>query len=225
MNRRLLGAWIIAAAALALPANADIMHWYWQVEVNGWTADASRPIVVGAGDEVEIELWAEYEPYRGGFAGSIFALDLGNRFLTLGDLTIDELLGFGRNDQMRLVHRPGTLFDADGDGRQDMVDAIEVFQFPQGFNSGGDWSNPVMIYSLRWDLETTPASNVYVNRAATSGGDLFSSVYSDQFGTEVFSYDEWSRTLVFVPTPWSVFLIFTGVGASSVRRRRGICNV
>ncbi len=29
MRSHILGVWIIAAAAFALPANANIMHWYW----------------------------------------------------------------------------------------------------------------------------------------------------------------------------------------------------
>ena len=221
MNRRLLGAWIIAAAALALPAHADIMYWYWQVEVNGETADASRPIVVGAGDEVEIELWASMDPELEAIASAAFALRFGDSLLSVGDLNINPDHGNGLSPAFLAFGMNGVPIDTTGDGVPDTIDDIEAWQFSKIFGEPFyNDSNPVKVYSLGWALSQPPAEPITFRHTPTTAGRYESRVYTDVFGDSRV-YSNTSDQLVFVPTPVSIAVFIIAICGNSRRCRNG----
>ncbi|MDQ7014647.1 MAG: hypothetical protein Q9O74_12250 [Planctomycetota bacterium] len=212
MYRQLFGAWIIAAAALALPANADIMHWYWQVEVNGQTADASKLIVVGAGDEVEIELWAEWEPQGEGIATAVFSISVGDQFFEVASsVDISEENGFGRNPTLSNESTAsGTFLDTDGSDMYDLIDWIDVGQLPRFFGQEFDDSNPLPVYSLLWVVDRPIEVPIVVQRAdiVQWGFARYQQVYLDEWGNGK-NYDHSEDRLVFVPAPGNAIIILS----------------
>ncbi len=220
MCRQLLGAWIIAAAALALPAHADIMYWYWQVEVNGQTADASRPIVVGAGDEVEIELWAEFDPYREGFAFMYLGLATVDEFFEIGEVNINESEGYGRNRALRHLGGRGEFVDTKGGPAPDFIDGIVGYQPPRFYNSEGDWRNPLPIYRIGWSVLSELDREIPLQPTATTSGERLSHVYLvDEWGesTDYMNIDEVVR---FVPTPGGLGVLLVASLLHMRRRER-----
>ncbi len=209
MRSDAFGAWIIAAAALALPANADIMHWYWQVEVNSQPADASKPIVVGAGDEVEIELWAEWSPQGAGFAWSWFSIATGDAFFEASsEVNISESSGYGRNPSLSVLSSTnGTFTDTDGSGTADQIDWIDVGQLSRRFGHFDD-SHPMLIYSFAWVLGESINVPVVIERTDVflRDTDRFQIVYTDDLGNQS-EYDHIEESLIFVPAPSSVLAL------------------
>ncbi len=209
MCRRLFGAWIIAAAALALPAHADIMYWYWQVEVNGETADASKPIVVGAGDEVEIELWAEWEPRGAGFAASAFSISVGDQFFQVASsVDISEDRGLGRNPSLSaLSDENGMFVDTLNSGTFDQIDIIYAAQLAPFYGLFDD-SYPMRVYSVEWILSQDLGDAVRLERTNpfSVNAERYQLIYTDIWGN-IAEYEHNEDTLMFVPTPPSLLVL------------------
>lgn len=222
MLRQTLGITALAlAAAAAAPARADIMRWFWEVEVNGEAVDADEPIVVDVGDQLDIVLWAGFEPYRSGFSGSAFAVDADGEFFVTGVVTIDEAAGYGRNPLLaELTNAPGTIADTDDDGVWDAIDNIGVLQLPMYWEDNGDWRDPLPVYAMRWDVMSVPTQRTTLTRGATSDGMLFSTVYSDIYGNST-DYEEINSTVIIVPTTGTAVVMIAAVGMRCRRIRRG----
>ncbi len=220
MFRRTLGITTLALAAAAAPTRADIMHWFWEVEVNGEAVDSGQPVVVAVGDRVDIALWAEFDPYRAGFSASVFAIDVDPELFVAGAVNIDEASGFGRNPLLaELSDRSGTPTDTDNDGALDSIDDIEVWQLPMFWEDNGDWRDPLPIYAIHWDVLATPTTPIQLERGATSDGRVFSTVYWDIYGNSS-EYDELNTPLVIVPTPGTSLMGVVAIGAACRRVQR-----
>jgi hypothetical protein len=220
MNRAIASIVLVSAVAgTAATAHADIMEWYWAVEVNGRAVDASRPVVVQTGDNVDIELWALFDPYGAGFAGSLFAIATDEELHVSGRVNIDEDAGYGRNPLLaELTNGPGTMFDADGDDVPDLIDAIEVFQMPMYWEDNGDWSDPISVYSMGWTVTSELDDPISLLRAATADGTLISTIYTDVYGSTSDCEDR-NATLTFIPAPATAVVCATGLLFCSRRRR------
>ena len=223
--RRACTGWSLFLAVLVgfigTSAHADIMHWFWEVEVNGAGVDATQPVHVRAGDSVDIELWAEWDPVGEGFAWSDFAISTGDDFFTHGIVEIDEGLGYGRNEALRAYYFPGTPIDTGGSPAPDIIDLIDVFQFPSFFNSMGDWRHPLFIYAIGWDITEELDADIELHRAPTSAGQLFSGVYQSVYGDLVL-YGESNDVLRFVPAPPAMLCVSFGTLLVASSRRRTV---
>lgn len=209
MLTRWLAIGILAATLLAGSAHADIMHWYWEVEVNGQAVDATQPIVVGAGDQVDIELWADWKPHRWGFAAGYFSISTQDAFFEAAEfVNIDEDDGFGRNPSFAdLQTENGTFMDSDTSGQMDVIDAIGVSQLPFFINDTYDSGNPLPFYRIRWSLASDLSKQVSLIRSPTVvHGYLVDQVFADKWGTYL-DYTPDDERLIFVPEPPVVIIL------------------
>ncbi|MDQ7012795.1 MAG: hypothetical protein Q9O74_02730 [Planctomycetota bacterium] len=219
MNRRFLGAWIIAAAALALPAHADIMHWYWQVEINGQAVETNRPIGVNPGDNVDIELMAEYDPYGSGFAWAVFGLETVDEFFEGGEVNISTQDGYGLNRVLRQLGWSGEFVDSKGGPAPDFIDNIEGFQLPRGFGSDFDGRNPLMVYRIGWSVQSELDRVIPLRPTSTLSGDRISKVYITDWG-EANDYMNIDEVVRFVPTPGGLGVLLVASLLHMRRRER-----
>lgn len=219
MLNKTLGIATLALAAAAATTRADIMHWFWEVEVNGEAVDATRPVVVEAGDSVDISLWSTWDPHRWGLAESAFAIATGDHFFEVAALvSFDESLGYGRNPAFGHADNfSGQTRDTDGTGEWDTIDLIWMFQLPPLFGHD-DQSNPLKAYTLRWELEEDLSESVSLARAPTvDDGWFINRVYGSEFGGYV-DYSTLDDTVVFVPAPLSWIVLLAWL---PLQKRRG----
>jgi hypothetical protein len=195
------------------------MHWYWEVEVNGQSVDASRPVVVTGGDHVEIDLWADFDPYGAGFAAAHFAVRTGDEFFALGPVNTDPSDGYGLNGNLDGLGEQGMLVDSNGDGAIDAIDGILPFQLPHAFNSEYDFSDPIRIYGLGWTPSDAPTSRIVLLHGPTLGGESLNRVYLDAFG-RFSDYGSVADMLVFIPCPSGAVVILAGAVIAIRRNRR-----
>jgi hypothetical protein len=220
MLQRTLGITTLALAAAAAPTRADIMHWFWEVEVNGQAVDASRPIAVEAGDHLNLRLSASMSPGREGFAESYFAITLDEQFFLTGAVDI-ESSGYGLSERLDDYSAGiGRIADADGNGRADMIDDINPFQVPNRIPPHNtDMSNPIFVYAFGWTMLPDGEINapITIARAPTLAGDFVNAVYLDGWGARA-EYDSQSDQVVIVPAP-SVLscLVGTALWGISIR--------
>ncbi len=222
MLTRLLAIGVLTAALLAANAHADIMHWFWEVEVNGQAVDATVPIVVGAGDQVDIELWAEWEPHRYGFAVGEYAISTGDDFFVVAnEVNIDPWDGYGPAGRLGGWGYDGTAADADENGIFDTIDTIVNMQIPPAFNGSFDESNPLQLYRIGWTLETTPSIPISLVRTPWLDGWSRTWVFTDPWGA-VAEYEDVTESVMFIPAPSVLgLLIAWAVGGGHHRRRLG----
>ena len=212
MFTRTLGIATLALAAAAAPARADIMHWFWEVEVNGLAVDATRPVVVAAGDSVDIALRSTWDPHRWGLAESVFSIHAGDHFFDVAAaIDIDESRGYGRHPAFTSADDfGGGLVDTDNSGSADVIDLIWLSQLPPMFGHD-DQSNPLRAYSLRWDIRVDLAEQAVLERVPTFvDALLIDRVYSSPQGGYA-DYDATSSLVVFVPSPMSVAPLLFGL--------------
>lgn len=216
MLMRILCIGVVAIAAAQ--TRADIMHWYWQVEVNGQAVNADRPIGVNPGDNVDIELIADYDPYGSGFSWAYFGLETIDEFAEAGNVNINTQDGYGLNRALRSFGWSGEFVDTMGGPAPDFIDNIEGFQLPPGFNSIFDGSNPLMVYRIGWIVHSELDSVVPIRPTSTQSGDRISQVYVTDWG-EANDYMNVDETVRFMPAPGGAG-VFVFVVLSQVRRRR-----
>lgn len=210
---------MFALGCLGPAARADVMHWFWDVEVNGHLADESRPVPVEAGDRVEIALWADFDPYRAGFAAAVCAIDTDDALFLTGDVNIDPAEGYGLNPDLLALGENGMIVDSDASGAADVIDAIVGFQLARGWGGNFDPSNPIRVYRFGWTLTDTPSGEIRLHHSPTLDGQFSSSVYLDDFGNAV-EYPTASDVLVIVPAPSVVLICAAGASPLGTRRRR-----
>ncbi len=161
--------------------------------------------MVGAGDEVEIELWAEWSPPGDGFAWSWFSISVGDQFFeTAASVNINEEDGYGRNPALSFdPGGNGESIDSDSSGEYDLIDWIDVYQLPRIYGIF-DNSNPIRVYSLLWTIGSPVDLPVTVARADVfaNGQQRFQRVWLDEWGS-VAEYDQTEDLLVFIPGPAS----------------------
>jgi len=205
MFRRTLGITTLALASAAAPTRADIMHWFWEVEVNGQAVDAQRPIVVTPQDQVDIELWAEFDPHRDGFAGAGFAISTGDTLFESGDVlhTLDD--GYGLNPYLSAFGQNGFLADEDGSGSFDRIDDIVAFQLHPEWGVGFDRSNPILVYSMGWNVLLPIAERFRIAQVPTLDGHFGGGVWVDAYTT--LDYPMQSEVLIIVPCPSVLFIV------------------
>ncbi len=219
MNAKAISLTPLLVTVPALAQNE--MHWYWHVRINGTLAD--QPINVAPGDEIELNLYAEMIPKQWAFAGSIFSLHVTQgdpaALFHDGSLNFDQADGYGRSKSLSALSPDnGTPFDADGDGVNDTLENIDLFQLP---NFGPvDRSNPILTYSMLWTVGANPFDSITIDRVPTADGTYTNDVYIDSFGSSrLVNAINNPVTLNYIPTPASAIMI----GLSPVvlfRRRR-----
>ena len=175
--------------------------------------------MVGAGDQVDIELWAEFDPYREGFAAAVFSIGTGDHFFTIGDVNIDPLDGYGLNPLFLSLGDNGTVTDSDHSGVIDIVDDIFAFQLASGWGVDFDASNPIQVYSFGWKVAQTPTMSVDLIHGPTLNGEFNNAVYLDDFG-EYTEYQPVSEILRFIPTPPTCGVIGCAMFLAMSNRRR-----
>ncbi len=217
MFRRTLGIATLALAAAAAPTRADIMHWFWEVEVNGEAVEVGSPIGVVPGDQVDIELWAHFDPYRDGFAAAEFAVVTGDRFFESGRVSVDYSEGYGLNPYLTLGGKNGKFADSDGDGTADIVDDIVAFQLHPDWGSAFDPSEPVLVYGIGWQLDSMLDGSVVLAHTPQLSGRFHSAVWDDPY--TAIEYTPSSDSLVFVPSAGSTCALVLA-GAIRMRRHR-----
>ena len=209
MGVKHIAAGMAAVAAAGSPAHADIMHWYWEVEVNGAGVDATQPVHVRAGDHVDIELWAEWTPRAHGFANAIPSISTGDVFFALAQfVNIDEQQGYGRNPTLSdFTINSGDILDSDNSGIPDIIDFISLAQLPENMNANYDDSNPILGYRIGWALAATPGSGITLLRVPPLDypTEFPDTVYTDPFGGMV-EYATVADPLVFIPSPSGLVL-------------------
>ena len=206
----------ITVGILGAAAQADIMHWYWEVEVNGQAVDTGQPVVVRTGDHVDIELWAEFDPYREGFAAGHFSIAANDRFFSSGTVTIDPQQGYGLNPYLLTLGENGVLTDSDNSGIPDTLDSVLGFQLARGWGTGFDSSNPIQVYRVGWVLEEPLTLLTELYHGPTLDGDFWNAVYIDDFTTT--DYSALSDSLVFIPAPCAAAVLALSAGALLRRR-------
>ena len=210
MLARILWLGALTGTLAAAQARADIMHWYWQVEVNGQAADANQPIVVGAGDEVGIELWAEWEPRGEGIATAVFSISAGDHFFEVASsVDVREEQGLGRNPTLSGESSAnGTFIDTDESDQYDVIDWIDVGQLPRFFGQEFDDSNPLAVYALLWTIDRPVEYSIVVQRTdiVQWGFARYQQVYLDEWGNGR-DYDHAEDRLVFIPSPGNAVII------------------
>lgn len=220
MLTRTLGIATLALAAAAAPARADIMHWFWEVEVNDQPVDARSPVAVEVGDLVEIDIWTEFTPYHEGFAWAVFSVHASDDFFRNGEVSIDRWRGYGLNTDLDGFGDPGFFADADSSGYWDTIDHVVPAQFPPFFNSEFDPSNPLRTYRIGWTVESSDFERIELSHGTSLAGEYGAAVYFDPFGAFAV-YDSTSTTLVIVPSPHSLLVVCLGLrGVLLVGRRR-----
>jgi len=217
MFRRTLGITTLALASAAAPTRADIMHWFWEVEVNGQAVDVGRPIGVVPGDQVDIELWAHFDPYRDGFAGAEFAVATGGQFFESGTVSIDLSDGYGLNPRLAWSGLFGELADSDGDGTTDIIDDIVALQFHPDWGYAFDDSDPIHVYRIGWVLHSPLRGSVTLAHTPQLSGRFHRAVWDDPY--TAIEYTPSSDSLVFVPSAGST-CAFVLAGAVRMRRHR-----
>jgi hypothetical protein len=218
MFTRTLGIATLALAAAAAPARADIMHWFWEVEVNGEAVDATRPIGVVPGDQVDIQLRAQFDPYRDGFAAAEFGIATGGQFFECGTVNIDLSDGYGLNPYLAWQSGlPGEFADADGDGITDTIDDIVPLQFHPDWGYAFDDSNPVDVYRIGWEVQSSVRAPFTLNHQPTLSGRFYSGVWVDPYTP--LDYTPSSDQLMFVPTAGSSVVLVIAMAAVSRRPR------
>lgn len=203
---------LIAGVMLHDSAAGQTMHWYWQVEVNGYVADTSSAIAVNPGDVVDIELAVNWEPDAVGFAASIFGInqaegDASPLFLS-GSFDNSEANGYGRKPCLAALSADnGNPIDSDGDGRVDSLDLIDTFSLPQffgGCGAPGGWPPypPPLerVYTMQWVVGADAFTPFSIVHGPAANGAFTNSVYLDTFGTAV-EYDSINDELAFVYIP------------------------
>ncbi len=210
----------LAFAVAVAPTRADIMRWFWEVEVNGEAVDATQPIPVGVGDNLVIELWAEMIPGRWGFAESHFSLLADDSLFTQGVVNIDPADGYGVGHTLDdYVPGDGEIVDSDGNGISDTIDGIHALQMPIEIPPNNtDMSNPIQAYSLAWSVTASVDSRLEVIRQPTLRGEFVNAVYLDGWGARA-EYISLDDTLCFVPSAGSVVpMLLSFVVAFRIRR-------
>jgi len=192
------------ATTLALACSAGCaaaqhtMQWRWTV---GDTGDGDGVITPG-----ESALLALHARCGGedavGFAGSVFDV-LGEALWATGGLSVEAW-----NDALL------SLGDLTPQANNDIL-AIDAFQQPPHFNAGFDASDPVWLFTLRWNPDG------YAARVVAGGTThLNHTVYTDEFGAskdlagqvEGFSFEV-------VPGPGTAVVLLAGAGCWGRRRR------
>jgi len=159
---------------------------------------------------VEIELWAEFDPYRGGFAGAGFAITTGDLFFESGTVHYTSDEGYGLNPYLAFLGQNGFTADENGDGSIDRIDDIFPFQFHPGWFYG-DSSNPISIYRIGWNITEAISETILISLAPTLQGYFGADVWEDRYTTV--SYTMASDTLVFIPGPYAPAVLLVGVFA------------
>lgn len=217
MLRQALGITTLALAAAAAPTRADIMHWFWEVEVNGEAVDAGKPIGVVPGDQVDIQLRAQFDPYRDGFAGAEFAIATGEQFFECGAVNVDLSDGHGLNPYLVWSGLFGEFADADGDGITDTIDDIVALQFHPDWGYAFDESDPVDVYRIGWEVQSSVRESFTLTHAPQLSGRFYSAVWEDPYTT--IDYTPNSDQLVFVPTAGSTGVLVIAMVAVLRRSR------
>ncbi len=189
---------IALACAAPIAAAQHAMHWWWTV---GDTGDGDG--VIAPGESVLLSLHAEWGGAGAiGFAGSLFDV-LGTELWATGGLGVEAW-----NDALL------SLGDLTPQGNNDIL-AIDAFQQPPFFNDGFDASDPIWLFTLRWNPDG------YTPRVVSgSTAHLNHAVYTDEYGSsadlpgsvEGFSF-------VVVPGPGTAVVLVAGAGCRG--RRRG----
>lgn len=218
MLARMLGLGALIVTLAAAQARADTIHWYWQVEVNGQAVQTDRPIGVNPGDNVDIQLMADYDPYGSGFAYAIFGLETIDEFAEIGDVNISTRDGYGLNRVLLQGGGPGEFVDTDGGGTPDFIDDIVGFQAPMAFNSEFDGRDPLPVYRIGWSIHTAVGSEIPLRPVATLSGERLSHIYTTNWG-ESSDYTEVDEVVRFVPAPGGVGT-FLFIALLCVRSRR-----
>lgn len=198
--KRSIGATAALACCGGLAHAQYTLDWYWEVSDTG-NGDG----IVEPGEHALLVLLARTDgPPPVYYCASAFEI-IGTAGWSGGTLVVAD-----GNDTL------GQMTNEDGvpQANNDIL-AIDAFQQPPHFNAGFDASDPVWLFTLRWNPEG------YAARVVSGGtAHLNHTVYTDEFGsTKDLGGQVEGFSFVVVPGPGTAGVFFAGAVCFGGRRR------